>query len=114
MRGNSEKLSKEIYIVMRRIWLTELDEKLYALLGINHIKLSPNLSNIVIYLDLELLKNQYTTNEILNKLRKLAPFLKYKLIERLNLPTHFKLIFEEDSFIKQARKVEALINQEII
>ncbi|ADX97898.1 ribosome-binding factor A [Mycoplasma suis] len=112
MKAKQEKLSKEIYIVMKRIWLTELDEKLYTFIGINHVKLAPNLSTIVIYVDLELLKDKHSSKEILDKLRKLTPFLKHRLIEKLSLPTYFKLVFEEDHFIKQARKVETLINQE--
>ncbi|AFO51706.1 ribosome-binding factor A [Candidatus Mycoplasma haematolamae str. Purdue] len=105
----NETLSKKIYVVLRRLWIEELNEEFYSYIGINHLKLNRNLSTIVIYLDLEYVKTLYSKEEIMKKLKKLTPFLKYRLIGKLNLPSHCKLIFEEDLFIQKARRVESLI-----
>ncbi|AHC39872.1 ribosome-binding factor A [Mycoplasma ovis str. Michigan] len=109
----NERLSKDIYVVLKRIWLTELDEQIYSFIGINHIKLSRNLTNITIFIDLELLKQKYQNKDIFYKLEKLTPFFKRQLVHKLNLPPHLKLSFREDLFIQKARKVEELINSSL-
>ncbi|CCE66662.1 ribosome-binding factor A [Candidatus Mycoplasma haematominutum] len=108
-----EKLSKDIYAVLRRIWLSELNEQFYAFIGINFIKINKSVSQVVIYLDLDSLAPKWSKEETLLKLRKLSPFFKRQLVEKLKLPTYCKLIFQEDNFIKQARKVENLITAEL-
>ncbi|RAO95201.1 30S ribosome-binding factor RbfA [Mycoplasma wenyonii] len=109
----NERLSKEIYVVLKKIWLTELDDKLFSFIGINHIRLSKNLTNITVFVELELLKQKYQKSEIFSKLEKLTPFFKRELVNKLNLPPHLKLSFREDLFIQKAKRVEELINDSL-
>ena len=109
----NERLSKEIYVVLKRIWLEELDERFYSFIGINHIRLNKNLTNITVFIELELLKKDYPKQDIFAKLEKLTPFFKRQLVHKLNLPPHLKLSFREDLFIQKAKRVEELINSSL-
>jgi ribosome-binding factor A len=107
--NRTDRLAESLRQELNEILEYETDDVRLQVLTVSHVKLSHDMRNATVYVDIVDTSNIRVT---LQALRQATPFIRYQLANRMQLKRVPDLVFQDDDTNRRARRIEELLSEE--